>query len=114
MAIFLVKIRAVSPLTLAQKLRKIDWIGAVLFVGSLTSMLIGLSWGGIQFRWASIQTLGPILFGLVGLAGFLAWQVKRAPNSLIRSSLFYCGSAFAAFYCAMMNGLLVSTPLSNH
>jgi hypothetical protein len=108
MSFFLVKLRAVAPLSTTQKLLQTDWIGALLFVGSITSLLVGLSWGGIQYRWASIQTIGPLLIGLAGLGGFLVWQVKRAPFSLIRPSLFYCSSAFAAFYCAMINGLLVS------
>jgi MFS family permease len=35
--------------TFIDKIRRIDWIGTVLFVGSLTGFLIGLSWGGVEY-----------------------------------------------------------------
>jgi hypothetical protein len=50
-----------------------DWLGAFLFVGSTTSLLLGISWGGVQHPWASAVTLAPILAGVLGIAGFVAW-----------------------------------------
>lgn len=99
---------ATAQLTITQKLKQTDWIGAVLFIGSFTSFLVGLSFGGVQHPWASATTLGPMIAGLVGIAAFLGWQVFKKPHSLLPMSIFYNWSAISAFYCAMINGLVVS------
>jgi hypothetical protein len=62
-----VKISNSSHQTVKQKVQQIDWLGSFLFIGGTTSFLIGVSWGGIQFKWASAQTLAPILAGLFGI-----------------------------------------------
>jgi len=103
-----IKLNAVSEITLTQKLKQTDWIGALLFLGSTTVFLIGLSWGGVQYAWKSAQTLAPIVVGIVGVAVFVGYQVWIKPRSLLPMSIFYCPSAIFAFYCAIANGLLVS------
>ncbi|KAF2675148.1 MFS general substrate transporter [Microthyrium microscopicum] len=106
-----IKLTAVTKLTFSEKLRKIDWIGAFIFVGSMTSFLMGLSWAGVQYEWKSFQTLVPISVGVGGLFVFVAWEYFVGENSLLPLSLFYCWSAAAAFYCALINGLLLFTAL---
>lgn len=106
-AIAFVRLNRVSELTFAQKMRQTDWSGACVFVGGMTSLLVGLSWGGIQHPWSSAATLAPIIAGLVALVGFGIWQ-RIAKHSLLPMSIFYNWSAMAAFFCALINGLLVS------
>lgn len=112
LAILFVRLNAVSKMTLAQKLKQTDWVGAVLFLGGTTSFLVGLSWGGVQYAWVSVQTLAPIIVGLFGVVAFVGWQMWVKPRSLLPMSIFYCPSAIWAFYCALVNGLLVSGPHS--
>ncbi|KAK7188494.1 major facilitator superfamily transporter [Paraphaeosphaeria sporulosa] len=111
LAFVFIRLNAVAKLTLAQKLRQTDWVGAGLFLGSTTIFLIGLSWGGIQYAWTSVQTLAPIIIGLAGVAAFVAWQLWIRPRSLISMSIFYCLSAIAAFYCALVNGIVLLSAL---
>lgn len=99
---------ATTKLTFAQKLRQTDWIGALLFIGSFTSFLVGLSFGGVQHPWTSAATLAPLIVGVFGIAAFFGWQTYRKPHSLLPMSVFYNWSAIAAFYNAMVNGLVVS------
>lgn len=42
---------------LSEKLRRVDWIGSVLFIGSTTSFLIPVTWGGVSYAWDSWRTL---------------------------------------------------------
>ncbi|KAF1980450.1 MFS general substrate transporter, partial [Bimuria novae-zelandiae CBS 107.79] len=107
LAFFYVRLNAVAKLTLTQKLKQMDWIGALLFLGSTTVFLIGLSWGGVQYAWASVQTLAPITLGLAGVVGFVGWQLWYRPRSLLPISLFYCPSAIVAFYCALVTGIVL-------
>lgn len=107
-AFLFVRLNAVAELTFAEKLRKTDWSGAALFISSMTSFLVGLSWGGVQHPWKSAATLGPIIFGLFGLVGFFWLQSSKKENTLLPMSIFYNLSAIAAFYSALINGLIVS------
>ncbi|KAJ4339299.1 hypothetical protein N0V95_007822 [Ascochyta clinopodiicola] len=110
-AAYFVRMNATTQLTFAQKLKQTDWIGALLFIGSFTSFLVGLSFGGVQHPWRSVTTLAPMIVGLVGIAVFLGWQVYKKPHSLLPMSIFYNWSAVSAFYCAMINGLVLFTAL---
>lgn len=103
-----VRMNATTELTFAQKLKQTDWVGAFLFIGSFTSFLVGLSFGGVQHPWTSAAALAPLIVGVAGIGAFLGWQVYRKPQSLLPMSIFYNWSAIAAFYNAMVNGLVVS------
>lgn len=54
-------------------LKNLDYVGILLFVGGLVLFLIGLSWGGVIYPWASGHTLGTLLVGLAMLVGFFLW-----------------------------------------
>ncbi|KAJ4989893.1 major facilitator superfamily transporter [Stagonosporopsis vannaccii] len=110
-AAWFVRMNATTELTITQKLKQTDWIGALLFIGSFTSFLVGLSFGGVQHPWVSAATLAPMISGLAGIATFLSWQVYKKPHSLLPTSIFYNLSAISAFYCAMINGLVLFTAL---
>ncbi|KAJ4332565.1 hypothetical protein N0V95_009632 [Ascochyta clinopodiicola] len=98
-------------LPLPDRPRRMDWLGALLFVGSTTSLLLGISWGGAQHPWASAATLAPILAGVLGIAAFVAWQWRAQPHSLLPVSLLHSVSSAAAFFCALVNGLVLFTGL---
>jgi MFS family permease len=66
---------------LLEKLRKIDYVGSFLFVSSLTSTLIALSWGGTMYSWSSWHTLVPLILGAAGLAVFTVHQVVLGSES---------------------------------
>jgi MFS family permease len=93
--------------SLRDKLLRVDWIGGFLFISSLTSFLIGLSWAGVQFRWSSFRTLVPMVVGAVGVFASLLWEHFSAREPFLRRSLFYSGSAIAAYLCALVQGLLL-------
>jgi multidrug resistance protein len=94
--------------SLKEKLLRVDWVGGFLFISSMTSFLIGLSWGGVEFAWTSFQTLVPLIVGVAGVALSLLWERYGAREAFLRRSLFHNGSAVAAYICALLQGLLVS------
>jgi len=96
--------------TLKNKLRRVDWFGGVLFISSITSFLIAISWGGVQQPWSSYKTLLPLLLGVAGIAASIFWEAKKAVEPFLNPSLFYCRSAYAVYFGAMCQGLLVSSP----
>ena len=91
-----------------EKVRRVDYIGAFLFISSMTSFLIGLSWAGVQYAWLSVHTLLPLCLGSVGVILSVVYEFKWAPEPFLRRSLFHNWSAIAAYFCAFVQGLLVS------
>jgi len=51
-----------------------DYIGTLLYVAGLTIFLLGLSWGGAVYPWASVKVIVCIVVGFVCLVGFALWE----------------------------------------
>lgn len=95
----------------AQKLARVDWVGSVVFVGSVTAVLIPVTWGGVMFDWDSWRTLVPLCVGIAGLVGFVAYEWWVPENPLIRLRLFGNRTAQANYFGTIMHGIIVSIPL---
>lgn len=71
---------------------RIDYLGAALLVGSVTSILLVSVWGGSRYDWGSPVILGLASAGLVLLAGFIAQEMRARepilPLRLFRNSVF--------------------------
>jgi hypothetical protein len=105
-----VKLNAVSTASFNDKVRRIDWVGSILFIGSTTSFLIGISWAGVQYAWVSAQTLTPIIIGALGIGVSIYWETIPL-EPILRLSLFNNISAVGAYYCAFAQGFIVSSLL---
>lgn len=105
---FSVKLYAEGP-SVKTRLMRLDWIGMTLFIPSVSSFLIGVTWGGSQFAWGSFHTLVPIVVGVVGLAATVVWEVYGASRPFLRLSLLNSRSGSAAHICALLQGVLVSS-----
>ena len=102
-----VKIKA-ERTSLKHKLARIDWTGGFIFTGSMTSFLMAITWGGVQFRWSSFRTLVPLIIGVVGVSVAFAWEIWGTKTPFLRLYLFNSRSACLAYACALLQGLLVS------
>lgn len=90
---------------LMSKLRQIDWLGNFLFIASLTGLLVGISWAGIQYAWASYQTILPLVLGGLGLIGSLYYEWCWSKVPFLTKELFKGRSALASYFAAMFQGL---------
>ncbi|KAL5599971.1 hypothetical protein FOVSG1_007783 [Fusarium oxysporum f. sp. vasinfectum] len=93
------------------KIKEFDWIGTIIFVGSLTSFLIPLSCGGIMYDWSSPRTVIPLIFGILGLASFgihIKFCRKYCKcDPLLRPSLFTSLTALSAYFATVIHGITV-------
>lgn len=62
--------------------RRIDYLGATLLVVAVTSLLLGLSWTGESYGWASVPTLALFALTIVSTAAFVTWE-RRAQEPII-------------------------------
>lgn len=97
----------IIPQRIAAKLRRVDWIGTVIFVGSMTSFLIPLTWGGVMYSWSSWRTLVPLLIGLAGMVGFCFYEAYLAPEPLLRLSVFRNRTTNIAYLTTTLHGMIL-------
>ncbi|KAI0791733.1 MFS general substrate transporter [Abortiporus biennis] len=81
-------LRLKSPqLTFHQKLARIDWIGNILVIASSASVVLGLAWGGVKFPWSSVQVIGPLILGFIGLIFFAVYEFTLAKTPIMPLTL---------------------------
>ncbi|KAJ5625473.1 hypothetical protein N7510_001782 [Penicillium lagena] len=97
----------IIPSSLTEKLRRIDYAGTVLFVGSLSSFLIPLTWGGISYAWDSWRTLVPLSVGIAGLLLFAFYEYRFASDPIIPPVIFQNRTATASFIGSVLQGLIL-------
>lgn len=93
--------------SLADKLRRVDWIGTVLFIGSTTSFLIPITWGGVSYAWDSWRVLVPLIIGIVGLVVFVVFEEYVAKEPLIRLDVFKNRTAAASYFETTLHGMIL-------
>lgn len=65
----------------------IDYLGAALLVGSVSSLLLVMIWGGNEYAWSSPLILGLAAAAVVTGAMFVWWE-NRTPEPIIPLRLF--------------------------
>ncbi|KAI0159123.1 major facilitator superfamily domain-containing protein [Pestalotiopsis sp. NC0098] len=104
------------PGTYSEKFKQVDWIGMVVSVAAFTSLLIGITWGGVLYSWDSPSTIIPIVMGLVGIGLFVVCEKYAVSEPLIRFELLggynMIYALFAAFFhTVLVLGLIYVLPL---
>lgn len=90
-----------------EKLKKVDWIGSFLFVASITSFLIPLTWGGIMYEWNSWRTVVPLSIGALGLVTFMLYSRFIPTDPLIRGSIFGSSTAIIGYFGTFTHGVIL-------
>ena len=90
-----------------EKLRRVDWIGLVLFIASTTGFLIGISWGGIVYHWNSWRVLVPLIVCGCGLVAFVIHEEFWALEPLIRTSVFKNRTAAVTYLQTFLHGIIL-------
>lgn len=93
----------------------IDYIGAILMVLGVTSILLAVAVYGPEYGWIDSLTLAYLLVGLALAVGFIFWEEKAKepilPMRLFKNHTFSLTSALGAVIGAGMFGAIVMLPL---
>lgn len=97
--------------TTFQKWLSLDWVGSVLALGMVTSLLLPLQWGGNERAWSDKTVIALFcVFGVL-LAAFLSWEWKMGDRAILRTAMFtrrtQIGTCLEAFF--VMLTLLLGT-----
>ncbi|KAF8486502.1 major facilitator superfamily domain-containing protein [Gautieria morchelliformis] len=83
--------------TLKEKMAQMDWIGNMLVIASSSACMVALTWGGVQFSWSSTRVLVPLILGLLGLAGFVAYDAKIATHPIVPFSILSTATSISGY-----------------
>lgn len=86
-AVALFMVERVLQLPFPRREHAVDYVGAVLLVLSVTSVLLVAELGGKDLAWSSAPLLALAAVGVGGAGLFLAWE-RRAPEPIIPMRLF--------------------------
>ena len=65
-----------------QCLERMDFVGAVLAIGGITTFLVGLNWGGQDYPWNSAHVIATLTVGLATLVLFGFWEKFGAKHPM--------------------------------
>lgn len=98
------------------KRQRIDFAGAGLLAGGLTSLLLGFVWGGNQYAWGSFEIIGMFALAAALLLGFGLVEHRHAkdpilPLSLFKNSIFSLSMLIVFLIGIAMFGAILYIPL---
>ncbi|KAK8133433.1 major facilitator superfamily domain-containing protein [Apiospora sp. TS-2023a] len=105
--VFFLRLKHEREPTWKHALKRVDFVGALIFIPSTTSLLLGLVMGGTVHPWGSWRTIVPIVLGVVGILGFLAHQgspICKEPS--VPPRLFQNRTSATAFFLFTSSVLL--------
>ncbi|MCW3474275.1 MDR family MFS transporter [Limobrevibacterium gyesilva] len=114
-AAFFLSSRALKLLKVRRTTARVDYLGAALLTGFITTCLLMMSWGGVEYSWVSPEITGMGGLALALLAA-LIWQERRyidplLPPRLFTNSVFSLGVMIAFLATAGMLGGTFLLPL---
>jgi hypothetical protein len=93
--------------SLQEKLKRIDVLGVIVFVGSSTSFLFGLTAGGVLFPWKSANVIAPLVIGILGMVGFWFIEEYMAKEPMMPMRVFKERTAFAGYVGTWAHGVIL-------
>jgi hypothetical protein len=90
-----------------EKLRRFDWIGAVIGISSATSFLIPITWGGVSYPWDSWHTIVPLVIGACGLVAFAFYERYGAFEPMMPFTIFANRTLQIAYFITVLHGMIL-------
>ncbi|KAH9904968.1 MFS general substrate transporter [Xylariomycetidae sp. FL2044] len=92
--------------SLMSRVRRLDWIGMLLFTVGSTIFALPLSWGGSLYPWSSFRTILPLVLGVVILFIFGVYEATPA-EPVIPYRLFHSRTSIATLFGGLLHGLIL-------
>ncbi|OJD30957.1 major facilitator superfamily protein [Diplodia corticola] len=93
--------------SLANKLKRIDYIGNAIIMGATVATLFAVTYGGTRYAWSSPHTLVPLILGILGFVIFALFECSRfAPNPVIPPRLFTNRTSCIAYFVTFQHAIV--------
>ncbi|KAJ5200002.1 Major facilitator superfamily domain general substrate transporter [Penicillium cf. griseofulvum] len=94
--------------TFSERIKRIDYIGNFLIMGSTAAILCALTYGGSRYAWGSWEIIVPLVLGLAGLVVFMVFeQSKFCREPVVPLRLFKNRTSLVVFINTYLLSLLL-------
>jgi MFS family permease len=94
--------------TVMAKLKRVDYIGNAIFIPSVVSILLALTWGGTTYPWSSWRVIFSFVIGFDGLGVFGIFEgSKYCLEPTMPHRLFTNRTTVAALNLALINSIVL-------
>ncbi|KAF2475439.1 MFS general substrate transporter [Lindgomyces ingoldianus] len=94
-------VRAVEEAGISERIKRLDIIGAILFIPGIVMILIALQWGGVSYPWSSARIIGLFVGAGVILVIFAVWEWRRGDEAMLPPSILLQRTVLSGSLCAM-------------
>lgn len=88
-------------------LSEVDFIGIIIFAGSLAALIIALTWGGTTYAWNSKQVVASLVVGCVGLLAFGLYEAFGTSVGMFDHRLFVNRNFPILLFVCAVDGMLL-------
>jgi hypothetical protein len=107
-AYFFLNLRWNREESIADKLKRIDYVGNLILIASTVSVLIALTWAGPIYEWSDYHILTPLIIGIAGLVGFACYEASGLPTEPVMPlRLFPNRTARIVYINTFLNSVLI-------
>jgi hypothetical protein len=100
------KVKSDSRANFTARLKLIDWLGNLIFVLSMVSVLTALSWAGSKYPWSSFHIIVPLVMSFLGGVLFMFYEASRfCVNPTMPIHLFSNRTSGTAFVLTFLHSL---------
>lgn len=96
----------------SQTFLRLDWLGGVLTLLGLCSLLIGISWGGTSYAWSAWQVLTPITIGASSMLVLAVNETNWAVRPFFHRNDFRTLPVLMMYAGSFLHGFTVKSPTS--
>lgn len=102
------KVKYNKEMTFAEKIKRIDYVGNVILIGSTVSVLYALTYAGTRYPWSHWRILLSLIVGLVGLIFFMAFErTSWVKEPVVPPRLFGNRTSSTIFAVTFLNSALL-------
>ncbi|KAI1291195.1 MFS general substrate transporter [Xylaria venustula] len=105
LAAYALRLRPIEG-SLLTRLRRLDWVGMLLFSVGSAAFTLPLSWGGSLYPWSSFRTILPLVIGVLVLILFAFYEAWPA-EPVMPHRLFHSRTAVATLLGGFIHGLVL-------
>ncbi|TVY37081.1 MFS efflux transporter [Lachnellula subtilissima] len=107
--IFLLNVSYTRSPTWLHALKRVDFIGALIFIPSTISLFLGLITGGVQHPWSSWRVILPLVLGVVGSASYHLYEATPSlcPSPSTPPRLFQNRTSATGFLLVFLSSIMV-------
>ncbi|KAI1324246.1 MFS general substrate transporter [Xylariaceae sp. FL0255] len=88
------------------RLRRLDWVGMLLFTIGSAAFALPLSWGGALYPWSSFRTILPLIIGFLVLVVFGVYEARPA-EPVVPYRIISSRTAVATVIGATLQGIVL-------